>query len=58
MSHDVTGMSEMLHDVRDECYIIVMTGRCVNKLGKKDLLVAMKTHSVQTLHNCVNRLIV
>ena len=41
MSHDVTGMSGMSHDVteipgmfndaKEECYIIVMMGRRVNK---------------------------
>ena len=34
MSHDLTGMSEMSLDAREEYYIIVMTGRCVNKPGQ------------------------
>ena len=34
ISHDVAEMSEMSLDAREEYYIIVMTGRCVNKPGQ------------------------
>ena len=34
MSHDLTEMPGMLHDIREECYIRVMIGRCVNKPGQ------------------------
>ena len=31
MAHDVTKMLEMSNDVREECYITVMTDRYINK---------------------------
>ena len=44
--------------VRGECYIIVMTGRCVNKPVQTEAVGCYENIFISNLRNCVNKAII
>ena len=49
MLHDVTEIPGISDDVREECYITAMTGRCVNKPEQTEPVACYENSSISNL---------